>query len=75
MVRRDRLLLQKISDEMFSIENFVHGLCLDTFLEDEKTQKAICMTLLNIGEMVKVLSEEIKQKSPSISWRRRADVI
>jgi uncharacterized protein with HEPN domain len=31
--------------------------------------RAVCMTLINIGELVKLLTDEIKLQNPAIQWR------
>ena len=41
----------------------------EMFVGDEKTKRATCMTLINIGELVKTLSEDFKQANPDIPWR------
>ncbi|MDR2183573.1 MAG: DUF86 domain-containing protein [Clostridiales bacterium] len=69
MDRRDRTLLQKILDEANIIADLIDLHDCDSFLRDERTKRAVCMTLINIGEMVKLLSDEIKQNSPYIPWR------
>ncbi len=42
------------------------------FLRDSKTQDAVIRNLEIIGEAVKNLSEECRQRSPQIPWRRIA---
>jgi len=69
MDKQDRALLSRISDEMRIIDDLTDGYDFDVFVSDEKTKRAVCMTLINIGEMVKLLSDEIKQSNPVIPWR------
>jgi len=42
------------------------GLSKETFLDDERTKRAVCMTLINIGELVKNLTECFKADHPHI---------
>ena len=69
MEKRDKTLLQKILSEAAIITDLIKGFDCDSFVEDEKTKRAVCMTLINIGEMVKLLSDDIKRNNPSIPWR------
>ena len=69
MDKRDRVILQKILDETNMVTNLIDGYDCDTFSNDEKTKRAVCMTLINIGEMVKLLSDKLKQSNRSIPWR------
>jgi uncharacterized protein with HEPN domain len=39
------------------------------FIADEKTKRAVCMTLINIGELVKLLTDDVKRGNSSIPWR------
>jgi uncharacterized protein with HEPN domain len=35
----------------------------------KKTKRAVCMSLINIGELVKLLTDDIKLSHPSVPWR------
>lgn len=48
---------------------------LDDFLTDEKLKRAISMTVLNIGELVKNITEETRKEYPQIPWRAIAGKI
>lgn len=65
-------LIQKILSEIEVIEQFIAGFDVNTFLADERTQRAVCMTLINIGELVKNLSENFKSTHTDIPWRNIA---
>ena len=39
------------------------------FLQDERTIRAVCMTLINIGELVKNNTQELKDEHREIPWR------
>jgi len=66
---RDTAVLAKILAEASIITELVAGVDRQSFLGDEKTKRATCMTLINIGELVKLLSEAAKRNSPDIPWR------
>jgi len=52
MSDRDKQILNKILHEIDIASNMVHGVSEDDFLGDEKLKRAVCMTLINIGELV-----------------------
>lgn len=72
MADRDSAILEKISEEILLIGQLIDGYDLDAFRADEKTKRSVCMTLINIGEMVKFLSPELRSKNPSVPWRSMA---
>ena len=51
MADRDTAILKKISEETLMISKLIEGFDYTTFSGDEKTKRAVCMTLINIGEM------------------------
>lgn len=69
MDKRDKILLGKILDETNIIVDLIRDYNCETFVKDEKTKRATCMTLINIGEMVKLLSDDVKHDVPSIPWK------
>ena len=56
MNRRDKVIMRKIIDEATMITQMLTGICDSDFLEDEVKQRAVCMALINIGELVKNLT-------------------
>jgi len=66
---RDKQVLTKILDETNIIETMITGNDFKQFTSDEKTKRAVCMTLINIGELVKTLSEDFKLSNPSVPWK------
>jgi uncharacterized protein with HEPN domain len=71
-MNRDEASLMAILREISSVPGILKGYSLERFLISEKTQKAICMTLLNIGELVKGISDDFKSMNPSVSWKEIA---
>jgi uncharacterized protein with HEPN domain len=72
MVDRDTAILKKILEEAMMITKLIEDCDYAAFVGDEKTKRAVCMTLINIGEMVKFLSLEVRNNNPSIPWRALA---
>ena len=72
MVNRDYEVLNKILDETNVIIELIKGFDCAAFLLDERTKRAVSMTLINIGELVKLLSDDFKQANTVIPWRKVA---
>jgi len=69
MNKRDSILLKKILAEAHIIADLIQDYSCESFVTDERTKRAVCMTLINIGELVKLLSNEFKHDNPHIPWR------
>lgn len=69
MNTRDNQIVTKILAETEVILSLIEGYTESSFCDDERTKRAVCMTLINIGELVKNLSEEFKFQNPVIPWR------
>lgn len=72
MQRRERIALQKICSEIALALNFMGNPTLEEFLADEKTKHAVGMAAINIGELTKHLSDELRQKYPQVAWKKAA---
>ena len=66
---RDRQIIDRIRSEIKIISEMLDGIDFDDFVSDEKTRRAVCMTLINIGELVKNLTDKFKEKNNDIKWR------
>lgn len=69
MPRRDKIIIQKIISEINISNEMLNSKRLDEFLNDEMLKRAVSMTVINIGELVKNISEEIKIEYPNIPWK------
>ena len=54
------------------IEEYTEGLDFDDFLENKLVQDAVVRRLEIIGEAVKIIPEDIRNKKPEIEWRKIA---
>jgi len=68
MNERDENLLLNIKDEAEVLLEMTEGYDLQSFLESEMLKRAVSMALINIGESVKRISEELKQMNKMIPW-------
>ncbi len=69
MERRDRIILQKVLSELSLAQKITADCSLEQFKQDEILMRAVCMTAINIGELVKNLTDETRQEYSSIPWR------
>jgi uncharacterized protein with HEPN domain len=73
MARQATELLREISQAAQDVVDYTDGMNSDAFLDlpskDGKTFRAIKNALAEIGEAVKNLPPEVKEKHPSIDWR------
>lgn len=72
MNHRDCIILKKIVQEIEIAGGFVFKMTLKDFLQDEKTKRAVCMTVINIGELVKSITEDTRRKYAQIKWKEAA---
>lgn len=72
MQRRDKIILQKIVSEIEIIADFLGNMSREEFLSDEKTKRAIGMTIINVGELIKNLSQEFREKFSQVSFKNAA---
>ena len=57
MEHRDEVILRKVLSEIDIAENMMGDHSLAEFSDNEMLKRAVCMTVINIGELVKNLSE------------------
>lgn len=65
---RDQALLLDIARAAELVLEFKKGMKKATFLKDLKTQSAILHQLMVMGEAVKRLSEDFRNRHPQIPW-------
>lgn len=69
MQHRDFITLQKISDEANVALELLGDADLNAFMESELLKRAIGMTVINIGELVKNLTDEVRTLYNEIPWK------
>ena len=69
MERRDRIILQKVLSEIAIAQDMMGGCTLDGFRQNEMLMRAVGMTVINIGELVKSLSDDARTAYPAIPWK------
>ena len=66
---RERIILLHMQEDILDILQFMQGLNLIQFKSNTLVKKAVCMSLLNIGELAKELPSHLIAHYPSIPWR------
>ncbi len=69
MERRDRIILKKVLSEIDIAQEMMGGCTLEQFKGNEMLMRAVGMTVINIGELVKNLSDETRLAFPHIPWK------
>lgn len=69
MNSRDKQIIHKLISEIEVIEMLIAGFEERSFLTDERTKRAVCMSFINIGELVKSFTEDFKLANHQIPWR------
>ena len=74
MNTKDRTILGKIHAEASEIDDLIKGYDKDSFIADTKTKKAVCMTLINIGELVSHLTTELRNANNHVPWKKISEL-
>jgi uncharacterized protein with HEPN domain len=73
MRKRDyRDYLSDILESIDDIESFINDMTFEDFLNDKKTKNAVIRSIEVIGEATKRIPESIKDKYPSVPWKKMA---
>lgn len=67
-MQRDETTLVDIARAARAVVSFVHGMQQQAFSRDLKTQSAVLYQLLVIGEAVKRLSSDFRERHSEIPW-------
>ncbi|HBY57290.1 MAG TPA: hypothetical protein DEG96_05455 [Candidatus Atribacteria bacterium] len=72
MKRNVKLYLQDIWESILAIEEYTQNLSEDRFYSNRQVQDAIIRRLKIIGEAVKNIDDDIRDKYPQIPWKKIA---
>jgi uncharacterized protein with HEPN domain len=70
--REYRDYLQDIYDAINDIATFIEDMTYEDFLKDKKTINAVIRSIEVIGEASKQLPKAVRDKNPSIPWKKIA---
>lgn len=72
MQHRDKVLLEKIISEIDIAARIMGTKGPAEFLADEILKRAIGMTVINIGELVKNVTDELREEHKEVPWKQVA---
>ena len=68
-MRNLKFYFEDIIQALNSIERFVQNMSYDDFVKDDKTISAVIKKFEIIGEAVRYIPIEIREKHPEIQWK------
>lgn len=68
-MKRNDVILQKMLTYARNAQSFTMGVTRQDFDESIEKQYAICLALLQVGEMVSLLPDSFRNSYPDIPWR------
>jgi len=72
MKRKSSLYIKDIIDAITKIEEFIKGITYQEFVNDDKTSSAVIRKIEIIGEAVKQISEDVRNRFTEIPWSSMA---
>ena len=69
MEHRDFIVLVKIRSEINLARDMMGDCTFEEFDGNEMLRRAVCMTVINIGELVKNLTERFRLRHTDIPWK------
>lgn len=69
MQHRDMILLQKIISELDIGIELLGDVTLDNFLGNELLKRALGMTTINVGELIKNVTVDLRKEHPEVPWK------
>mgnify|MGYP001027689870 FL=1 len=72
MERREKIILEKVLSEIEIAGKIIGNCSLLEFPSDELRKRAACMTVINIGELVKNLPADFRMAYPAVPWKEIA---
>lgn len=69
MEHKDKIILKKVLSEIDVAKQMMGQNSFADFESNEMLKRAICMTVINIGELVKNLSDSCRSSYPDVPWK------
>lgn len=69
MIKDDLVYLNHINDAISRIEEYVHGLSYDEFIEKYLIQDGVIRQIQVVGEATKKISDNTRQKYSLVPWK------
>ena len=72
MQHRDKIILEKVIAEAEIGISMLSGTSFEDFEKDEVLKRAVAMTAINIGELIKSVTDEMRKEHPEVQWKAAA---
>jgi uncharacterized protein with HEPN domain len=72
MQHRDKVCLQKIIKEINIGEELIGDTTQEDFLKNEMMKRAVSMTVINVGELIKNVTDDLRQSHKEVPWKAAA---
>ena len=72
MNKRNKNILLKIVEETDVLARMLNDIDEKSFLLNDEKMRAVCMTLINIGEVIKNLDPDFRENHKQIPWKEMA---
>lgn len=69
MQHRDKIIIHKVISEINVAHDMLGTTTLEEFIKDEKLKRAVSMTVINIGELIKNITDDARKEYPEIPWK------
>lgn len=69
MRHRDEIILHKVISEINIAHDMLGMTTEKEFISDEKLKRAVSMTVINIGELIKNITDDTRREYPEIPWK------
>ncbi len=69
MQHRDIVIINKVLAEIDIGVELLGTAALEEFSNDEKLKRAVSMTVINIGELIKNITEDTRKEYSDIPWK------
>lgn len=69
MQHRDKITLEKIINAIEEAPEVLGDVSEENFLQNKTLKLAMAMSVIRIGELVKNLTMEFREKNPQVEWK------
>jgi len=70
MDNKDKIILEKVLKEITFLQADTKDIARENFLNNERLKRSVAMTLINIGELIHILSAEFKKQNKDIPYEQ-----
>jgi uncharacterized protein with HEPN domain len=71
-MKKIKTIFCHIRQDALDIKDYIQGLDEAEFVSNSMVRKAVCMSLINIGELVKTLPDDFREGHSKIPWKQIA---